>query len=146
MASQCPMIMAGVPPSQLLEREFRLVVRLVGLMEMATVSLSVESIGSRIEWRPFVVFKGITNVRCLCGKKYPEQFKTRKRKCKWQPICRIILKCVSHMCLSVLSRLYLKYHLYDVTLKLRLDFVDMSNKCFLLLTSSRQLEIFLYLI
>ena len=39
------------------------------------------------------------------------------------------------MCLLVCSRLGPKYHLYDVTLKLCLDFIDVSNKCFLLLTS-----------
>lgn len=43
----------------------------VSLMEMATVSHSEESIGSRIELRPFVVIKEIPPIRCLCEKKIP---------------------------------------------------------------------------
>lgn len=80
MAQQCPMIMVGAPLSQssFLSGNYRLVVPLIGLMEMATVSHSVESIGSRIELRPFVVFKGITNVRCLCEKNTHSSIKPGK--------------------------------------------------------------------
>ena len=43
-------------------------VPLVGLMEMATVSYSEESIGSRIELRPFVVIKEIPTIRVYVKK------------------------------------------------------------------------------
>lgn len=66
-------------------------VPLVGLMEVATVSYSKESIDSRIELKLFVVIKGIPNVRCFCEKNTHDSIKPKKRKYRWQPIRRIIL-------------------------------------------------------
>lgn len=70
MAQQCPLIAVGAPLSRssFLSVNYRLGCTLAGLLEVATVSHSEGAIGSRIELRPFVMFKGITNGRCLCQK------------------------------------------------------------------------------
>lgn len=72
MAQHYPLIMAEAPwswsspVSQVGITEW--VAPLVGLMEMATISHSKESICSRTELKLFVMIKGLSNVKCLCEK------------------------------------------------------------------------------
>lgn len=47
-------------------------------MEMATISHSEESIGSKIELKRFVMIKGLPNVKCLCEKNTRSRIKPEK--------------------------------------------------------------------
>lgn len=82
MAQQYPLIMVETPLSQSSPVSpmgiTEWLVPLVGLMEMATISHSEESPGSRIELKLFVMIKGLPNVKCSCEKNTQSSIKPEK--------------------------------------------------------------------